>query len=122
MQLTQAITTQGASKNAGARGAIRALCALVAITNMLALPSARAQSEVAPAEERVCNPRGGGAGKTPSTAEAFAHCKRGDVISVGWLLPRGAAHVCDFSKEMIRSQLNEVQFCVYIGRPRAEAT
>lgn len=80
-----------------------------------------AQSDPLGTEERVCKARGEGQASKPSTAEAFGHCKKGDVIYVGWLLPRGVAYVCDFSKEMLRDKLNETQYCVYIGRDRSEA-
>lgn len=98
------------------RRSIRWLVALSCLPGL-----ALSQDEPPKSEERVCKARGDGQPVKPTTSEAFAHCKKGDVIYVGWLMPRGVAYVCDFSKEMLRDKLNETQYCVYIGRDRSEA-
>lgn len=64
--------------------------------------------------ERVC-----GNGSAATFAEAYANCRRGDIIGLGRALPFGIMQVCDFSKTILYVK-GEPMACVYIGSLRQQ--
>ena len=53
--------------------------------------------------------------------DALKNCKRGDILSPGWLPMSTAMQICDFTKAVVYNQLKgNVIACVYTGARRQE--